>query len=431
MEKKLQKLIKNKPKLKVMNKKLLMLLTLMISVSMFAQKKELKAAEKSYKKKDYENTLLLLKSVEPLLEKADDDEKVKYLYVKTRSYYGDGTSDVNDTETVATANELIAFEEKIGKRKYSREATIILNKIITRTVNSAVELYGETKYKEASNKFLMAYAINEKDTINLDNAATSSYSAKDYDKAIELYEKLLALGYTGIQEQFKAVSIETGEVQYFRSKADMNKQVKLKLVKDPEESLTESKVGAIAKNIAGIYIAKGDQEKALKAIDDAQKIYPNDYTLLISEANIYFQLGDNEKFLSGLKKAIEVKPGDPILHYNVGVLTMDQGFFEEAIVHFKEAIRLKPDYADAYTNIGVAVLEKTKPIVEEMNKNLSNFDKYDALQVKQKAVYKEALPYYEKAHELVPTSMDTMKTLASLYEVLGMYAEQKAIRAKM
>ena len=45
---------------------------------------------------------------------------------------------------------------------------------------------------------------------------------------------------------------------------------------------------------------------------------------------------------------------------------MDQGFAKEAITHFQKAIELQPDYSDAYNNIGAAIIEKTKPIVEEM-----------------------------------------------------------------
>ena len=54
-----------------------------------------------------------------------------------------------------------------------------------------------------------------------------------------------------------------------------------------------------------------------------------------------------------------------------------------------------------------------------MNKNLSNFKKYDELAAKQKEVYKEAIPFLEKADSL-NRSVDTVKTLMNLYEVLEM-----------
>ena len=73
----------------------------------------------------------------------------------------------------------------------------------------------------------------------------------------------------------------------------------------------------------------------------------------------------------------------------------------------------------------------TSPIVEEMNNNLSNFKKYDALNLKQKEVYKDALPYFEKTLELKPKNEGTLKTLIGLYELLEMYSKQKATKAKL
>ena len=48
-------------------------------------------------------------------------------------------------------------------------------------------------------------------------------------------------------------------------------------------------------------------------------------------------------------------------------------------------------------NLAVLILDEEKAIIDEMNENLSDFDKYEELQEKQKDVfYKKALPYLEK-----------------------------------
>ena len=124
-----------------------------------------------------------------------------------------------------------------------------------------------------------------------------------------------------------------------------------------------------------------------------------------------------------------MNPTEPTLYYNVGVMNMNQGKTDEAIANFKKAIELKPDYADAYNNIGAAIIDKTKPIIEEMNKSLSDFDKYDKLQAKQLAIYKEALPYYEKAYQYNESNISTVQTLMSLYENLSMSEKSKEFQA--
>lgn len=414
-----------------MKNRIVVLMLLMLSISVVAQKKELKAAQKTFKKQDYAATLQQLEAVVPLLEGADAKYKSQYLYLKAASIFEDGKNAENDVESAAAFNELIAFEKENKSKKYLVEAENSLNIIIQRTAKAGADKFNEKDFKVACEKFEMVYELSKRDTLFLDNAALAAYYNQDYDKSIALYKKLLEIGYTGIKTQYKAESKVNGEPVFFNSKKDMDKQVQMKVVVHPEVVVSQSRTGDIAKNIALSYIAKGDEQGALKAIEDAKKVYPDDYTLIISEANIYYKLGDNEKFLSGLRKAIELRPDDPQLYYNIGVMTLEQGYTEEAMKSFEKAIELKPDFADAYNNIGVVILEKTKPIVDEMNKNLSNFKKYDELMVKQKAVYKEALPYFEKTLEYDPKNESVMKTLVGLYELLGMYDKQKVTQAKL
>ena len=414
-----------------MKNKFLLLLSLFLSFGATAQKKELKTAEKALKKKDYAASSDQLQLAQPLLENAAPKLIEKYYYLKAAALFEDGTNSAQEELAGEAYLELLRFQKESGMNKYGQKAAEDLSRIVQSAVAKGSALYNGQNYKEAAQKFELVYALSKKDTSFLENAALASFYAKKYDQSISLYKKLLSIGYTGITTQYKATNALNGEDMYFNSQKDMDNQVRLKLASAPEVLVSESRTGNIAKNIALSYIAKGDQDAALKAIDDAKKIFPNDYTLIISEANIYFKLGDNKKFLELLKKAIELKPNDPQLHYNVGVLTLEQGYAEEAISHFQNAIRLKPDYSDAYNNIGVSILEKTKPIIEEMNNNLSDFDKYDELLLQQKEVYLEALPYYENALKYNEKSPEIMKTLIGLYELLEMYDKQKATKSKL
>ena len=65
--------------------------------------------------------------------------------------------------------------------------------------------------------------------------------------------------------------------------------------------------------------------------------------------------------------------------------------------------------------------------VEEMNNNLSDYDKYEALLAKQKALYKKALPYLMKA-DTIKRSEGTIKTLLNMYDTLEMIEEADALR---
>jgi len=181
--------------------------------------------------------------------------------------------------------------------------------------------------------------------------------------------------------------------------------------------------------LAQNYSDKGNNEKALEVISKGRSEFPTSYSLLIDEANIYYKAGDNAKFKERLEEAIRLNPTEPTLYYNVGVMNMDQKNIDEAIKNFEKAIELKPDYGDAYNNIGAAIIEKAAPIIDQMNKSLSDFKKYDKLQAQQFEIYKQALPYYEKAYALSPKSINIVQTLMGLYENLDMPAKLNDIKA--
>lgn len=419
-----------------MRKQLIILSAFFISMTVFAQNSELKTAEKAIKSNDFATAISAINQAEGLIANADQKTKAKFYYLKGLALYQNGSPLANIEKVGAAFNQLINYEKETGKPKYTNEIGELLNKMIVTVAENASNDYGkaiETKedadYLKAAKEFHQVYALSPRDTSYLDNAALVYYFAKDYDSSIKLYEKLLDLNYTGITTEYVATDKETKEDVVYGDKKSMDLQVKLGLAQNPREEKKESRREMIFKNLAQNYSDKGNNEKALEIITKGRQEFPNSYSLLIDEANIYYKAGDNAKFKERLEEAIRLNPTEPTLYYNVGVMNMDQQNIDEAIKYFKKAIELKPDYADAYNNIGAAIIEKTKPIIEEMNKSLSDFKKYDKLQAQQFEIYKEALPYYEKAYSYNKTNISTMQTLMGLYENLEMTDKLNEVRA--
>jgi tetratricopeptide (TPR) repeat protein len=134
-----------------------------------------------------------------------------------------------------------------------------------------------------------------------------------------------------------------------------------------------------------------------------------------------------DEFGALMTEAVKMDPNNAVLYFNLGVVNYNQKRFEEAKGYYKKAIELKADYSDAYMNLAVLILDEDVKIVEEMNKNLSNFKKYDELEKRQKKVYKEALPYLEKSDSL-KRNIDTVRTLLNIYENLEMEDKAKVFR---
>ncbi|CAM1369268.1 Tetratricopeptide repeat-containing protein [Tenacibaculum sediminilitoris] len=395
-----------------MKKQILALSLGLMSLGAVAQKSELKAAEKAIKKQDFTTALKTLNSIEgSLMMSAEDKYKSKFYFLKGKTLAAQ-----KDYRKAGEAfHALLAMKEN----KYGDEVQPILNQMIQEVSKKAVDLYNNKKdYKNAADDFYLTYVLSPTDTSFAYNAAISATQAKDYDKAIEYYKELQKIGYTGIEKQYVATDKTTGKVESFgKDKARRDLMIKSGSYVKPEVKTTDSKTATIVKNIALILKEQGKTEEAIDALAEARKANPKDLNLLLNEADMYVKLGKMDRFGDLMSEAVALDPENPTLYYNLGVVNFNQGRMDDAKKYYTKAVELKPDYADAYMNLAVVVLDQEKAIVEEMNKNLSNFKKYDELAAKQKEVYKEAIPFLEKADSL-SRSVETVKTLMNLHEVL-------------
>lgn len=406
-----------------MKKQILALSLGLISIGMFAQKDELKTAEKAIKKNDIETAKSAILSLESMEGSMDAKYEARYYFLKGQVY---GESDVK--KAAEAYNKLFEVEKESGKLKYTKEAQPKLDALIQLTSQKAVNAYNEDKdYKVAADNFYLTYKLSPKDTSYLYNAAISASLNKDYDLSLKYYNELKDLGYTGIVTQYFAVNKETGEKENLGSKSNRDTMVKFGKYENPTTVTTESKQADIIKNISYVLIAQGKTDEAIVAIKEARKSNPKDLNLILNEAQLYIKLEKMDKFASLMEEAIKLDPTNPTLFFNLGVVNQNEKKIDEAISYYKKAIELKPDYGDAYMNIAVSILSREQAIVEEMNKNLSNFKKYDALQLQQKELYKEALPYLEKGDELGRTE-ETVKSLLNIYDILEMSDKADVLR---
>ena len=435
MKRTITKRIQIKNKSIKMRKQVLILSALFLSMTVFGQKEELKTAEKAVKLNDFTAAIAAINQAEGLIVNADQKTKAKFYYLKGQALYQNGSANSDILKVGEAFNQLIDYEKETKTPKYTNEFGELLNKLITSVAekassdyNFAVQTKQNEDYISAAKQFHQVFSLSPRDTSFLDNAALVYYFGNDYETSKSLYEKLLELNYTGITTIYIATNKEDGSEVTFNDKKVMDLQVKLGIVENPKEEVKDSRREFIFKNLAQNYSSLEDNAKALEVIAQGRAEFPESYTLLIDEANIYYKLGNNAKFKEKLEEAITMNPTDPTLYYNVGVMNMDQKNIDEAIKFFEKAIELKPDYGDAYNNIGAAIIEETKPIIEEMNKSLSDFNKYDRLQAQQFEIYKKAVPYYEKAYNLDGKNISIIQTLMGLYENLEMTEKLNEIR---
>ncbi|MFK7781600.1 tetratricopeptide repeat protein [Psychroserpens sp.] len=376
-----------------MKKQIIVALALLVSTISFSQKDELKAAEKAIKNSNFADAKSAIQSAESLIGSADDKTKAKFYFLKGQALYANGAGTNEDTDAaIESFNMVKDIETKMGKVKYSSTIAELKKQMLSNFLTKAQTALKEKRYMASSAGFEKAYRMSSTDTLYLYYAASTAVTAQDFDTSLKYYEELRDLGYTGIEMGYTATNKETGESEPFDSKSIMDLSVRGGTHIAPRSFKKESKSGEIIKNIALIYINKGEDEKATAAIKEARAENPDDVSLIISEANIELKLGNNDKFKSLMEEAKLKDPNNAVLHYNIGVMTMKEGEYMTARESFNKALELDGTMQDAALNISTTYIEEGNSLVEEMNSlgtSDADFNRYDELKEKKVELFKK------------------------------------------
>jgi len=416
-----------------MKKQFFIVLMLFAAFTVVGQKNELKAADRALKKGDLATAKTSIDQAASLIANADAKLKAKFYFLKGKTYAEIAKKQPNlaknayDT-AAKSLTDLLDFEKKTGKKTYSQEAAPIFNTVIADLRNIAVTDYKAKNYANAAHNFNKIYELSPRDTFMLDNAANSAYLAKDFKVALNYYLKLNKLEYKGVSTTYQAKNTESGKYESFGTKNQRDLMLKTGKYSDSKDKISKSRETAIIKNIAYLYGQLGETQKGLEALKKARAVDPDDYNLLLAEADLQIKLGNRKRFGELMSEAIRKNPKEPVLYFNLGVINSQQNKDSLAINNYKKAIELDPNYFDAYLNLANIYRKAETGIIEQMNKSLSDFDKYDKLKAKLSHVYKKVLPFYEKAHQLKGDDISVIQTLMGVYENLEMDAKYKELK---
>lgn len=420
------------------SKYVLLASALLISVATFAQKDQIKAAEKALKGGKSQEAVTILMEAESLLSSASDAEKAQFFFIKGNASLDLANKKVDVDKNLSLAakayQDLLDIEKTSGKVKYTPQAVNSIKDIKFHLINAAIADSKIDKHSESAKKLYDAYLLDKNDTINLYYAASTYVNAKEYAKALELYDNLKKINYSGKGTSYFAVNKLTNEEDFFNNSKERDLSVKLGTHLKPRNEVVPSKRGEIYKNMALILVENGKTDEAKKAISEARLANPDDTSLVLTEANLYLETKDFEMYKKLISEVLAKNPNDADLTFNLGVISGNAGNIADAEKYYLRAIEIKPDYINAYINLAAAKLEAERPIIDEMNKlgtSTKDMKRYDELKMKRENIFKSVIPYLKKAYELDPANKDVAKTLLNVYSALEMTTESKALKAKM
>ena len=332
----------------------------------FAQKDEMKTAEKALKDGDAAAAKAALVSAASTIDSAKEKDQAEYYALLGNANYELAKKgDVASFQSALDAyNKVIAVEEASGKEKYTSVAREKMGQMTADLVNAAVEDNNNQKFAEAAEKLYMGYKLSPRDTVYLYYAASSAVNGQNYDEALKYYKELKDLGYNGESVTYTAVNVETGETETM-DKATRDLYVKAGTHKDPQEEVSPSKKPEIVKNIALIYQQMGENEKAIAAYADARAENPDDVNLVLA---------------------------------------------------------IDPGYINALLNLSTTYVNEGNGLIDEMNAlgtSKADIAKYDELKDKKDSLFREGATVLEDALQSNPDNESILTQLKNIYGALG------------
>jgi tetratricopeptide (TPR) repeat protein len=406
-----------------MKKLILILITISITHFSFSQKKELKTVEKLIKSNNYTEAINILESLNDLIDSADDKTKAKFYYLSGLADYQNGESSFeNKLSSIENFNNAKEIEEE-GSKIYSTKIDDILTNLFNSFVNDSRSALENKDYELSYKSLEAAYNVSKRDTLYLYNAALVATEAKSYDVALNFYERLIDLGYTGISINYYATEKESGKEQVFQDMKSRDFSVNVLTTHiSPRDEMAKSVEIDILRSIAAIYRTKEDFDNSLKFLEKAKSIDPLDINLILLESNIRWEMGEVDMYQSLITKALEIEPNNVDLIFNLGVVNADKGDHEKAVDYYNKAIAMDPTYTKAYLNAAALTLEKEGAIIKEMNSlgmSTADYNRYDELKIERENLYRSAIPYLEKVYELENDNLNAARTLKNIFSALG------------
>jgi len=245
---------------------------------------------------------------------------------------------------------------------------------------------------------------------------------RDWDKAIEYYEKSIELGpnhsraYNGIGNVYFAKGEYPKAREYYQKALESN----------PNYAIYAENIGRCHKQLK-------EWDQAVIYYKKALELNPRDSVTLSGLGEMLYQMGKNDEAAKYFGEAIKIDPNNFLHQYWMGMVFSAQTQWDAAIPYFRKAIELNPQddysyYALGFVYFGKGLLrEATELLLKAISIRPTDPLYYTRLSLvySRSRMWDDAVKYAkladEKAKAINPTDDSYKVSLARVYNDKGLY----------
>ncbi len=318
------------------------------------------------------------------------------VYYKIAAYpeFNDLDPDALDKSLEAFAKILTLDMSYVNDKQNMFDIYQHIQSITSNYFNKGAVAYENGNYEEAIKCYMSAYIsmliIGEQDNEALLIAAQIAlYNAKEYETVIEICNQLLA---------------------------------------------TKSESAKVYQYLAVASGQLGKEDDMIKYINEGRAKFPEDENLINEQINAYLQLKREAEIVDQIEAMAAKQTTNPVYYFILGTIYGNQEStlynIDSALGYYQKALEIDPNHVDSYINIGSMYIDKSAALYNAANElgfDRESQKKYDVMVAEAKSFDEKALPYVEKAYEMVPDDAAIRQALRTLYVRLKMMDKAKAL----
>lgn len=254
------------------------------------------------------------------------------------------------------------------------------------------------------------------------NEGIAAFNGKDHAAALSSFENVLRVGALA-NKTTKSTEIDTATVIMVAYSAQ-NAGNTDKAIEYYQQGVdAKFKDESIYQNLSNIYMAKGDAAKANQVITVGKEVFPNSNAFLIGEINYLLKENKQQEAIGKMEDAARLYPDNASLLCVLGntyeSFKTDE-MDKKAEASYKKALELDPKYFDALYNLAAMYFNKGADKLKVANElPLNQQAKFDAMKKEAEALFKQALPYFDRALAINPKDLGTLTALNGIYATTG------------
>lgn len=266
------------------------------------------------------------------------------------------------------------------------------------------------------------------------NGGAYYFDQRDYKKAYDYFEQYLTIADLPMFAGEKVAERDSNfmTVQFYAAVAATQLgDSKTAIAALERAKNTEYRQNDIYQYLCYEYEQAKDSVNFEKTLEEGLKKFPEEKYYLLNLINAYIYSNRNDKAIEFLNTAIANEPNNAQL-YDVMGRVYETGVkdYANAEKYFLKAIELDTENTDILSNLGR--IYYNQGVNKQGEANMINDNKqYQEELAKAKDLFRKALPYFEKAHQLKPEDTEYMTALRGIYYNLDMGDKFEEIDAKL